>query len=106
MQLSLFDSNSERTLRQEENVDNWVKNKCCGTILACTGYGKTNVGLIAIRRFQKRNPKHKIIVAVPSDAIRIQWMKELDSRGLIAEVHTYHETSKQKFKCGLLILDE
>lgn len=101
--MQLFD---ERTLRQEENVDNWVKNKCCGTILACTGYGKTRVGLIAIRRFLAKNPNRKIIIAVPSDAIRIQWLKELSDNQLNADVRTYYETSKSKYECDLLILDE
>lgn len=38
MQLSLFDANSERTLRQEELVDTWVKHKCRGTLLCPTGF--------------------------------------------------------------------
>lgn len=35
-QLSLFDS--ERSSRQEELVDIWVKNKCKGTLLCPTGF--------------------------------------------------------------------
>lgn len=106
MELSLFDSNSERTLRQEECVDKWVKNRCVGSIQAAVGFGKTRIGLMAIKRFRNKYPNESIIVAVPSDAIKIQWIKQLDEWKLSAEVKTYFDTSKHKYECTLLILDE
>ena len=106
MQLSLFDANSERTLRQEELVDTWVKHKCRGTLLCPTGFGKTNTGLIAIARFQKKNPDKPILIIVPSDPIKIQWMKELEQKGLKADVRTYYDTSRHQYKATLVILDE
>lgn len=104
--MNLFDSNYERTLRQEELVEEWVKHRCVGTIQAAVGFGKTRTAIIAIRRFQKKNPLHKIIIAVPSDAIRVQWEKELEQNGLNAEVKTYFDTSKHEYECTLLILDK
>ena len=105
-QLSLFTNNDERTNRQLECVQKWVDNKKRGTILAATGFGKTRVGLQAIKRFQAKFPEHLIIVAVPSDAIRIQWEKELSNWNLKAEVKTYYDTSRHKYECTMLVLDE
>ena len=105
-QLSLFTNNDERTNRQLECVQKWVDNKKRGTILAATGFGKTRVGLQAIKRFQTKFPEHLIIVAVPSDAIRIQWEKELSNWNLKAEVKTYYDTSRHKYECTMLVLDE
>ena len=105
-QLSLFTNNDERTSRQLECVQKWVDNKKRGTILAATGFGKTRVGLQAIKRFQAKFPEHLIIVAVPSDAIRIQWEKELSNWNLKAEVKTYYDTSRHKYECTMLVLDE
>ena len=104
-QLSLF-TNNERTIRQLECVQKWVDNKKRGTIVGATGFGKTNVGLQAIKRFQSKFPSHKIIVAVPSDAIRIQWEGKLKEWNLTADVKTYFDTSKHKYECTMLILDE
>ena len=105
-QLSLFTNNDERTNRQLECVQKWVDNKKRGTILAATGFGKTRVGLQAIKRFQAKFPEHLIIVAVPSDAIKIQWEKELSNWNLKAEVKTYYDTSRHKYECTMLVLDE
>lgn len=103
-QLSLFPD--ERTTRQLECVQKWVDNKKHGTIVAATGFGKTRVGLQAIKRFQTKFPNHKIIVAVPSDAVRIQWEQELNNWNLHADVKTYFDTSKHKYECTMLVLDE
>lgn len=105
-QLSLFTNNDERTNRQLECVQKWVDNKKHGTIVAATGFGKTRVGLQAIKRFQTKFPNHKIIVAVPSDAVRIQWEQELNNWNLHAYVKTYFDTSKHKYECTMLVLDE
>lgn len=102
----MFDPNSSRSKRQKECVDNWVKNKCVGTVVAAVGFGKTRIGLQAIQRFQNKNPKHSIIVAVPSDVIKLQWEKELKDWNLKAEVKTYYDTSRHKYECTMLVLDE
>jgi hypothetical protein len=38
MQQTLFKIIS-RDDRQEESRIKWIKNKCCGTLVACTGFG-------------------------------------------------------------------
>lgn len=105
-QPSLFDLPSSRTIRQQTSVDTWVANKCVGTINACVGFGKTRIGIMAIRRFLAKNPSKSVIVVVPSDPIRLQWMQELQNNNLEAEVKTMYDCSRNKYKCTLLIIDE
>lgn len=102
----MFDPNSSRSKRQKECVDNWVKSKCVGTIVAATGFGKTRIGLQAIQRFQNKNANKKVIIVVPSDAIKIQWDKELQDNNIKAEVHTMYDVSRNQYKCALLLIDE
>lgn len=105
-QLSLFNPNDERSSRQEELIDIWIKHKCKGTLVCPTGFGKTRVGLLAIEKFQKKNPDKLIIVAVPSDPVKVQWLKELEDRKLRADVRTYYDTSRHKYDASLVILDK
>lgn len=105
-QPSLFDLPSNRTLRQQAAVDAWVKNKCVGTVNACVGFGKTRIGIMSIKRFLDKNPSKSVIIVVPSDPIRLQWMQELENNGLHADVKTMYDCSKNKYKCALLIIDE
>ena len=105
-QLSLFDLPSDRTIRQQKAVDAWVAHKCIGTINACVGFGKTRMGIMAVTRFLNKNPNKTVIIVVPSDPIRLQWMKELQSNNLKADVKTMYDCSKNKYKCALLIIDE
>jgi len=105
-QLSLFNLPSSRTERQQAAVDAWVNNKCRGTINAAVGFGKTRMGLMSIQRFLHKNPNKKVLVVVPSDPIRLQWIKELQDWNLSGEVRTMYDTSRNQYECDLLVLDE
>lgn len=67
---------------------------------------KTRTGLLAAQRFQKGNPSHKILIVVPSDPIKEQWLEELARFKVKADVITMFIASKQSFECSLLIVDE
>lgn len=67
---------------------------------------KTRVGIVAAKRFQDKNPNHKIIIVVPSDPIKTQWLEELAIYKVIADVITMHVASKRNFECSLLIIDK
>lgn len=105
-QLSLFNLPSDRTIRQQKAVDAWVANKCTGTINACVGFGKTRMGIMAVSRFLNKNPSKSVIIVVPSDPIRIQWLQELKDNNLVADVKTMYDCSKNKYNCSLLVIDE
>ena len=97
-----------RDERQEESLRAWLNNKGKGCVEGCTGYGKTRIGLNAIEKVRTRYPDLSVIVVVPTDVLRIQWIKQLDERGLglNCKVLIINTASKQLDQCDLLILDE
>jgi superfamily II DNA or RNA helicase len=70
---------------------------------------KTRCGLIAISRFLSKNHDKIIMIVVPSDPVKQQWLDELDKWGLLQEnisVHTMYDTSRNKYDCDMLVIDE
>ena len=70
-----------RDERQEESVKKWIKSKGRGTIVACTGYGKTRVATIIIGKLISKYPSIKVLVVVPNSTLQEQWSGILDSLG-------------------------
>lgn len=95
-----------RSERQELGVQRWVDNKLCGTLCWATGVGKTRGGIIAIKRFLNKNPTKKVLVVVPSDPIKDQWVKDLGLRGIVASVITMHMAARHQYECDMLVIDE
>ena len=97
-----------RDERQEESLKAWLNNKGRGCVEGCTGYGKTRIGLNAIETVRKRYPELSVIVVVPTDVLRNQWLEQLDERGLgwNCKVEIINTASKTIDQCDLLILDE
>lgn len=97
-----------RDERQEESLRAWLSNKGRGCVEGCTGYGKTRIGLNAIETVRKRYPELSVIVVVPTDVLRNQWLEQLDERGLgwNCKVEIINTASKTIDQCDLLILDE
>lgn len=95
-----------RDERQALGVQNWVNSKLRGTLCWATGVGKTRGGILAMTRFQSKNPEHRIIVVVPSDPIKLQWIEELARYKVKADVITMHMASKNTYMCSLLVIDE
>ena len=102
---NLFDDLG-RSERQELGVQKWVNNKLCGSLCWATGVGKTRGGIIAIRRFLNKNPGRMVLVVVPSDPIKDQWVRELAVRELKASVITMYMAARQEYKCDMLVIDE
>ena len=73
-----------------------------------TGFGKTRCGMLAIYRFLRRNPTRKVIIVVPSDPIKHQWIEETVQWAVFdnCEVKTMFDVSKHEYKCDLLVIDE
>lgn len=97
-----------RDERQKESLKKWLNHKGKGCIEGCTGYGKTRIGLNAIETVRKRYPDLSVIIVVPTDVLRNQWLKNLDQRGLglNCQVLIINTASKTLEQCDLLILDE
>ena len=97
-----------RDERQEESLKAWLRNKGKGCIEGCTGYGKTRIGINAIKRVMTKYRNLSVIVVVPTDVLKNQWTGLLDSQGLglHCKVVIINTASKKLEKCDLLILDE
>lgn len=97
-----------RTERQQEAIRRWISNKGKGTIEGCTGFGKTRVGLMTIKALLKKYPQFRILVVVPTTALKDQWQIQLDEWGFSfnSEVQVINTVIKHKWSCDFLILDE
>lgn len=97
-----------RDERQEQCRKAWIKHKCKAVIEAATGFGKTRIGINCINTVLKRFPDYKILIIVPTDALKCQWIKLLDNQGLglNCEVIVINTVIKNHYKCDFLILDE
>lgn len=91
-------------------VDNWKKNGLRGTVVAFVGFGKTLIGIVAMRRVVNANPKCKCILIVPSEPVLKQWKAEIIKCGLSGnvEIYTKDTASKiyDKLDCDFLVIDE
>lgn len=107
-ELELFDLPVDRTARQEECRVKWIKNKCVGTLEACTGFGKTRVGLNCIETLHKHYPNFRMLVVVPTETLYNQWIAQLAERDLsfCTEVVIINTIVKHKWTCNLLVIDE
>lgn len=97
-----------RDERQEQCRVTWIKNKCKGSIQACTGFGKTRVGLNCVETLINKRPGSRILIVVPTDVLQRQWIADLASRNIIfsCEVVVINTVVKHSWTCDMLILDE
>lgn len=97
-----------RTERQEQCRVSWIKNKCCGTIIAPTGVGKTRIALNCINSVLKKYPSFRVIIVVPTTTLQEQWTTQIDEWGLSlnVEILVINSAIKRESYCDLLVIDE
>ena len=97
-----------RSERQEECIQKWVNAKCRGSLELATGFGKTKTALDAISKFLAKNPGRCILVSVPTDEIKRQWLKGLADRGLFmnVQVEIINSIIKHDWIIDMLVIDE
>lgn len=94
--------------RQKLGVRKWVDFKCRGTLCWSTGVGKTNAACMAIKLFLTKNKGKKIVIVVPTDNLKVQWMNVLVKQQLFYDVSVeiINSAVKHQEKVDLLVLDE
>ena len=99
---------SNRDERQEECIRKWISYKGKATIVAGTGFGKTRVAIKTIQLLRKKYPTLSVLVTVPTELLKNQWVEEIDKFGLgfNTEVRVMMGLSKENYVCDLLIIDE
>ena len=97
-----------RTERQRESVKKWLALKGKGTIVGSTGYGKTRCALTAIKALLKKYPQFRILVVVPTEALKVQWLGHIDEWGFQfnVEVVIINTCIKHSWMCDMLVIDE
>lgn len=97
-----------RDERQEESVHKWLKAKGKATIVAGTGFGKTRVAIKCITRVRQKYPNLSVLVVVPTQLLKDQWIEELDKWGLSfnIDVKVMMGASKQQYEYDMLVIDE
>ena len=98
----------DRTERQKECLKRWLKSGGRASIVACTGFGKTRVALNLIDAFTTKNPGAQTLIVVPTQALKDQWIEQIDERGLglSARVEIINTVIKFDWSCDLLVVDK
>lgn len=97
-----------RDERQELCIKKWLSNKGKGVVIAGTGFGKTRVGTNIIKGILNKDLTRKILVVVPTIALKEQWLSTLDILGfsLNCDVEVINTVITKEWECDLLIIDE
>ena len=102
---------SDRTLKQKEVINSWVKTGAKAYVEWCTGSGKSFIACLAIKLCNERHPDKQINVVVPTTVLQEAWTDEkkghIKIHGLknvnVFVINTY---VKEQHECALLIIDE
>ena len=97
-----------RTERQREAIKRWIAAKGKGSVEGCTGFGKTRIGLMTIQALLKKYPSFRVLVVVPTLALKDQWQTQLDDWGFTfnSEVQVINTVIMHEWNCDFLVLDE
>ena len=98
----------DRTQRQLLGITKWRDSGCRGTLQWCTGVGKTRAALTAVKGFLTKNSGKIIVVVVPTDHLKLQWIQELNKYRLLeyVSVEIVNSAVKVNSHVDFLILDE
>lgn len=92
-----------RDQRQQQVVNKWIDTNYIAGFEGVTGFGKTQVSLMAVKQCNAKS----ITVIVPTRDLRDQWVRELKSfKVKNATVYVVNTAYKLKIVTDLLILDE
>jgi len=80
----------ERSI-QKDAYNAWINNNKQGIFAMATGSGKTVTALNCLLRQYKENGFYKAIIAVPTQALAIQWQKEVEAFNFRNIVSTYFD---------------
>lgn len=102
---------SDRTLKQKEVIDAWVKSGAKSYVEWCTGGGKSYIACLAIKLCNERHPDKQINVVVPTTVLAEAWTDEKKGHIKIhrlknVNVFVINTYVKQQHECALLIIDE
>ena len=93
--------------RQQLVIRRWAENKFRGTLEAATGFGKTYVGILAIKYVAERIPEADFLVIVPTTVLKDQWEQQVTEHKLTTvTVMVINTAIKLPRRAYLTIIDE
>lgn len=97
-----------RTDRQKQSITKWIRSGGKATIEACTGFGKTRLSLMLITSLLKSNSKASVLIVVPTEFLKEQWIDQLIEWDLIdnCKVEIINTVIRSEWTCDLLVIDE
>lgn len=97
-----------RTERQKECIRKWIDSNGMGTVEAATGFGKTRLTLMLIDKLLKRSSNASVLIVVPTEFLKEQWLDQLDEWKLSdnTRVEIINTVVKKEWTCDLLVIDE
>ena len=98
----------DRTERQKLCIKRWLEAGGSSSWLLPTGFGKTRTALTLSELLIKKNPDAKILIVVPTEIIKNQWIEGLIKHNIFnnCKVEIINTVIKKEWDCNLLILDE
>lgn len=98
----------DRTERQKLGIQKWIDCGGQGALVYATGVGKTRTAIMLIQLMYKRNPNFQVLVAVPTDVLKQQWIRELIKWKLISnvKVEIFNTIIKNHYDVNLFVVDE
>lgn len=98
----------DRTERQKLCIKRWLAAGGSATVVASTGFGKTRVGLLAAELLIRKKSDAQILISVPTEILKEQWMEELIKRNMFSNcrVVVINTIIKGEWEVDLLIVDE
>mgnify|MGYP002772783655 CR=1 FL=1 len=98
----------DRTERQKLGVQKWIDNRLRGTLEYATGVGKSYTAMMAIQRFLAKNPNASVLIVVPTDLLKEQWLEYLVKYKVLdnCKVLVINTVVKGNYACDMLVIDE
>jgi superfamily II DNA or RNA helicase len=97
-----------RDERQDLSVAKFLKTGGCGTLEAVTAFGKTRVALRLIKHMRRKHPTRTVLVVVPTEPLRDQWLDVLKTWGLLdnTQVVIINTVIKNRYIVDFAVIDE
>lgn len=98
----------DRTERQKLGIRRWIDSGGNGVLVYSTGVGKTRVAIMLIDALYKANSTLSVLIAVPTDILKEQWIKELAKYQLfsVCKVEIFNTIVKNNYIVDLFVIDE
>jgi len=96
-------------IKQLRGINLWKQNKGRGTMECATGFGKSIIACLTIKKLTNIKPESKSIVIVPTLQLKSQWeilIKSFDLKGVDVYVINTIALKNDIYNTDLLILDE